>query len=58
MPSFAKVASIGLSSGAGGFVVSNSAISPKKATGIQRFTCSRTAVFMSMDASTFPGGGV
>jgi hypothetical protein len=50
--------SAGVSAVAGGLVFMSCARSVKKATASIRFTFSRTAVFMSMEGSTVPTGGV
>ena len=43
---------------AGGLVFISSASRVKYSTALMRFTWSRTAVFMSIEGSTLPGGGV
>ena len=57
-PILANFASAGASAADGGLVFISCASSVKYATASMRLTCSRTAVFMSMDGSTLPAGGV
>ena len=58
MPILANLASCGASAAAGGLSFMSLQSSVKYATASMRLTCSRTAVFMSIDGSTLPAGGV
>ena len=57
-PILAKRATSGGSAAAGGLVFISCASSVKYSVASMRLTCSRTAVFMSIDGSTLPAGGV
>ncbi|MNL70669.1 hypothetical protein D3C87_1957100 [compost metagenome] len=56
MPIDASFSSMGASAAEGGLRLNSSAKSEKYSTESIRLTCSRTGVFMSMEASTFPLG--
>jgi hypothetical protein len=58
IPSRLSLVTIGASAVAGGFSFISAARSLKYSVALSRFTCSRTAVFVSTLGSTVPVGGV